>query len=162
VDLADLTAKARVLKLEQFAAQYPGRFLVISLTQPDRLIEYRTELVITRANVPTTKAVVTDVLPLEKTDRNPYTSRILVGRSRNCDIILRASTVSKVHAHFELLEDDKLEIVDLNSQNGVVVNGRRLERNAGKPITIDDVIVFGAVPTALMDGAGLYKLLKGS
>jgi hypothetical protein len=162
VDLSDLTHKTRALKAEQFAEQFGGRYLVISLSQPDRMIEYRTELVVTRANVPTTRAVITDVAALEKTDRNPYSSRILVGRSRNCDIILRASTVSKVHAHFEILDDQKLELVDLNSQNGVVVNGRRLEKNIGKPISIDDVIVFGAVPTALLDGAGLYKLLKGS
>src|SRR4051794_9507537 len=97
----------------------------------------------TRANVPTTRAVITDVETMEKSDRNPYASRILVGRSRNCDIILRASTVSKVHAHFEILEDGKLDLVDLNSQNGVVVNGKRIERNVGKPISIDDVIVFG-------------------
>jgi len=161
VDLSELTFKARALTQEKFAERFSARYLVISLSHPTRDMEYRTELVITHANVPTTRAIVTHVEPLEKSDRNPYATRILVGRSRNCDIILRASNVSKVHAHFELLEGGGLELVDLNSQNGVAVNGRRLERNVGKRISIDDVIVFGSVPTALLDGRGLFKLLHG-
>lgn len=55
---------------------------------------------------------------------NPAT---LIGRSSECDIILRASDVSKRHCRI-LLETDHAVVEDLSSSNGTRVNGEAVER----------------------------------
>jgi len=64
--------------------------------------------------------------------------RVLLGRSRECDLVLDDPNVSRRHA--ELRRDGaSWEIVDLGSTNGVKVNGRRTDRErleAGDRITL--------------------------
>jgi Protein of unknown function (DUF3662)/FHA domain len=65
-------------------------------------------------------------------------SRVVVGRSREADIVLQDPNVSRRHA--ELRRDDGgWQVVDLGSTNGVKVNGRRVDSqqlSAGDQITI--------------------------
>ena len=65
-------------------------------------------------------------------------SRVVVGRSREADIVLQDPNVSRRHA--ELRRDNGgWQIVDLGSTNGIKVNGRRVDNqplNAGDQITI--------------------------
>jgi pSer/pThr/pTyr-binding forkhead associated (FHA) protein len=49
----------------------------------------------------------------------------VIGRSRDCDIVLEDSNVSRRHAEIRSTERG-WEIVDLGSTNGVMVNGRRV------------------------------------
>lgn len=53
----------------------------------------------------------------------------IVGRFRECDIVLPSENVSRRHARF-LLDHDGLFIEDLNSANGVFVNGERIRERA--------------------------------
>jgi hypothetical protein len=53
--------------------------------------------------------------------------RILIGRSRECDVQLTDSNVSRRHAELRQ-EGASYWIVDLDSTNGIEVNGRRLKR----------------------------------
>jgi predicted component of type VI protein secretion system len=52
-------------------------------------------------------------------------SGAVIGRSRDCDIVLGDSNVSRRHAEVRP-GDDGWTIVDLESTNGVTVNGRRI------------------------------------
>ncbi len=53
--------------------------------------------------------------------------RVVLGRSRDCDIVLADANVSRRHA--ELHRDGgSWTIVDLGSTNGIKVNGRRVDR----------------------------------
>ena len=65
-------------------------------------------------------------------------SRVVIGRSREADIVLQDPNVSRRHA--ELRRDDGgWQIVDLGSTNGIKVNGRRVnsqQLSAGDQITI--------------------------
>jgi hypothetical protein len=65
-------------------------------------------------------------------------SRVVVGRSREADIVLQDPNVSRRHA--ELRRDEGgWQIVDLGSTNGIKVNGRRVGQqplNPGDEITI--------------------------
>jgi Protein of unknown function (DUF3662)/FHA domain len=65
-------------------------------------------------------------------------SRVVVGRSREADIVLQDPNVSRRHA--ELRRDDGgWQVVDLGSTNGIKVNGRRVDSqqlSAGDQITI--------------------------
>ena len=53
--------------------------------------------------------------------------RVLLGRSRECDIRLADANVSRRHAEVHR-EDESFWIVDLGSTNGTELNGRRVER----------------------------------
>jgi pSer/pThr/pTyr-binding forkhead associated (FHA) protein len=64
--------------------------------------------------------------------------RVVIGRSRDCDIVLSDPNVSRRHA--ELRRDENAwHAIDLGSTNGVKVNGRRVDQAAlrdGDRITI--------------------------
>ena len=66
-------------------------------------------------------------------------SRLLIGRSRDCDITIDDPNVSRRHAELRN-EDGRWVVADLGSTNGVKVNGRRVERAALEP---GDELVFG-------------------
>jgi hypothetical protein len=66
-------------------------------------------------------------------------SRVVVGRSREADIVLQDPNVSRRHA--ELRRDDGgWQIVDLGSTNGIKVNGRRVD---SQPLSAGDQITIG-------------------
>jgi S-DNA-T family DNA segregation ATPase FtsK/SpoIIIE len=50
-----------------------------------------------------------------------------IGRATNADLILEAALVSRVHCRLEA-NDETLEVVDLDSTNGIFVNGERVVR----------------------------------
>ena|SRR6478672_6865902 len=50
-----------------------------------------------------------------------------VGRGAIADLILDAALVSRIHCRLEA-NDETLEVVDLESTNGVYVNGERVSR----------------------------------
>ena len=54
-------------------------------------------------------------------------ARVVIGRSRECDITVSDPNVSRRHAEIRH-EDGSYWIVDLDSTNGVEVNGRRIDR----------------------------------
>ena len=62
-----------------------------------------------------------DPIPLLK-------SKLLIGRRDECDITLRFPNVSSHHCELELV-DGYWQIVDLNSSNGIKVNGIRCPQN---------------------------------
>ena len=66
-------------------------------------------------------------------------SRLLIGRSRDCDITIDDPNVSRRHAELRN-EDGRWVVSDLGSTNGVKVNGRRVELAALEP---GDELVFG-------------------
>ena len=59
-------------------------------------------------------------------------SRVVLGRSREADIVLQDPNVSRRHA--ELRRDDEgWQVVDLGSTNGIKVNGRRVDHQSLSP-----------------------------
>jgi Protein of unknown function (DUF3662)/FHA domain len=67
----------------------------------------------------------------------------VIGRSRECDIVLQDSNVSRRHAEIRPTGGDGWTIADLGSTNGVRVNGRAI--NAATPLHPGDDIVVGTV-----------------
>jgi len=65
--------------------------------------------------------------------------RVVLGRSRDCDIPIEDPNVSRRHAEV-VHEDGGWWVVDLGSTNGVEVNGERVKRARLEP---DDRIVLG-------------------
>jgi predicted component of type VI protein secretion system len=54
-------------------------------------------------------------------------SRVLLGRSRECDIMVNDPNVSRRHAELRS-EGGRWSVVDLGSTNGIKLNGRRVEQ----------------------------------
>jgi hypothetical protein len=59
-------------------------------------------------------------------------SRLVLGRSRDCDLVLADPNVSRRHAELRR-EENGWHVVDLGSTNGVKVNGRRVDEVALRP-----------------------------
>jgi hypothetical protein len=67
----------------------------------------------------------------------------VIGRSRECDIVLQDSNVSRRHAEIRPSGGDGWTISDLGSTNGVKVNGRAI--GATTPLQPGDEIAVGTV-----------------
>jgi hypothetical protein len=66
-------------------------------------------------------------------------SRVVLGRSREADIVIQDPNVSRRHA--ELRRDEGgWQVVDLGSTNGIKVNGRRVDQ---QPLSPGDQITLG-------------------
>lgn len=104
---------------------------------------------------------------VRKRKGNPFPDRISVGRARNCDVVLRYSYVSKLHAHFLLADPDApldehnaLSLVDQKSHNGSAVNGQALEPGLAVPVTNGDEIVLGSLRLRLMHAERFVAFIK--
>lgn len=92
---------------------------------------------------------------VRKTDRNPFTGMITIGRARNNDIVIGLPTISKVHAYVTQ-RGDGFHIFDQGSTNGTLVDGRKLEAQKGTRLEDGATVVLAPgvalrfyAPTAL-------------
>jgi hypothetical protein len=162
MDTTELAKKARSMSREEFVARHPSLYLVIAENAEKLNIGFETAVVSNfGSKQPAPDVVDFELLEVSKAPGNPYPDRISVGRARNCDVVMRDRSVSKLHAHFRVREEGKLDLVDLESQNGTRVNGRVLAANAGEWVTAGDTILFGVVTARLVDSDALYDLLQG-
>jgi pSer/pThr/pTyr-binding forkhead associated (FHA) protein len=67
----------------------------------------------------------------------------LVGRGRDCTVMLNDAAVSKWHVRLHF-DGRRAAIEDLNSTNGTLVNGRRMAGGARLPLRRGDKITVGA------------------
>ena len=120
----------------------------LPLEQPQQTMIYRPPEVAAPAEEapppPPERAVVT--LTIDGRRQEVTAPRVVLGRSRSCDIRLPDVNVSRRHAEVRQ-EGATYWIVDLDSMNGTVVNGRPVERERlrdGDTITLGSTeIVFG-------------------
>jgi hypothetical protein len=73
--------------------------------------------------------------------RHPLGRRTRIGRAPGCDLQIDTSSVSRHHALILLGPHDAI-IEDLNSTNGVTVNGRKISR---QPLRDGDIVLIGDV-----------------
>jgi hypothetical protein len=130
----------------RLAAEPPSPEL--PLEQPQQTMIYRPPAVEDPEEeappAPPEREVVT--LTIDGRRQEVTTPRVVLGRSRSCDIRLPDVNVSRRHAEVRQ-EGATYWIVDLDSMNGTVVNGRPVERERlqdGDTITLGSTeIVFG-------------------
>ncbi|MEM6269658.1 MAG: FHA domain-containing protein [Bacteroidota bacterium] len=67
--------------------------------------------------------------------------KVVVGRGKDCDLVIDMPTISRKHAAFRLGSGGAIALTDLNSTNGTYVNGRRISGTV--TVAASDVIVVG-------------------
>jgi adenylate cyclase len=74
-----------------------------------------------------------ELVPLGGGDPVPLLKKeLLVGRRESCDIVLRFANVSAHHCQLQV-RDGYWYVEDLNSRNGIKVNGRRVNKKRIDP-----------------------------
>ena len=97
---------------------------------------------------------------IRKRAGNPFPDRISIGRAPNCDVVIRVSFVSKLHAHFLVGADSELRLSDLRSANGTRLNGRELVASISAVVHAGDKVRLGAVELSVVDAGALHDLLS--
>ncbi|MCI0675724.1 MAG: FHA domain-containing protein [Phycisphaerales bacterium] len=62
-----------------------------------------------------------------------------IGRAEDSDLVLDTPHASRHHARV-ILRDEQYEIEDLNSRNGVIINGRKLDPQTASTLSHGDAI----------------------
>ena len=74
-------------------------------------------------------------------------SNIMIGRAKDCDIVLNSSSISRQHAEVRKKSNGTYYIKDLNSLNGTFVNGSKI--NGLTKISLSDKIFIGKLQLSL-------------
>lgn len=161
MEISELTELAAKSSSEEFASRFPHLFLLFYETvDPVGASSFATQIVSkdTAKRRPTSEL---RVVPLVKAPTNPYSDRISIGRARNCDVVLRNPSVSKLHAHIRREPNGSWVLIDLNSHNGTIVDGMRVHGNQVIPLKIGEQVTFGGLTVRIVDAHQLYLVLIG-
>ncbi len=99
------------------------------------------------------------IVPIRNAGKGPFPDRIMVGRSHNCDVVLAASSVSKLHAIFRDTTPEDATLIDRNSRNGTTVNHTQVAAGEGVRVQSGDELTFGLVTAAFLSAGDLYDRL---
>jgi hypothetical protein len=169
-DVSELAAQARALGKEAFSERFAGQLFIVKppshgvhrkvISEPP--LSYQTS----QARVTSRDIDAHDVLgselcvwAIQKKWGNPYKDRISIGRARNCDLVLRAPYLSKLHAHFWRDADGTFRLSDNHSANGTRVNGALLLTGQAQKVTSGDRVAFGGLELIVLGPQELYLLL---
>ena len=163
-------ARANLTRV-QYQVQHPYAFLVSEFdfqaksglhTAPQHL-EFRTDVQAVGSRRPLqVEAREPDealILPLRKAETNPFPDRISVGRAPNCDVVIRAASVSKLHAHFREVTADSAVLTDAKSSNGTRLDGVVLSPGIAVVVAERSYVSFGRVRLQVLSASALYDLL---
>ncbi len=85
--------------------------------------------------------------------------KLVVGRSQDCDIIISDPSVSAQHAEIQILEQG-LRLEDLQSKNGTLLNGSRLQEKETRWLQPMDRIQLGRINAFVCQPQTLRGLLR--
>jgi hypothetical protein len=159
VQTSDLRRLAQSLTRRQFMDKHQHQFLVLNAGAD---VEGLNNVFATQAAphlAPAGSEKEMTLLSIAKSAGNPFQSHVSVGRARNCDLVIRHRSVSKLHARFRV-DEATLKLSDAGSQNGTFVNGKRLLPNEVVEIRSSDQLVFGSVAARTLDAEAVYELLR--
>lgn len=86
-------------------------------------------------------------LKVGETEFSLQPPKVVVGRSRSCDIRFREDTVSRLHAAF-VFDDNGILLEDLGSSNGTFLNGQRVL--SPQRVRPGDQVRFGALKASVL------------
>jgi len=145
--------RARSMSRQQFETEHPFPFLLVHGTAGAGALPFSTNVAATSE---LTNQAPPEIFAVQKSAVNPYSDRISIGRARNCDIVLRDASVSKLHAHFVVDTNGGVSLVDQGSRNGITLNGRPLKGSV--QLASGDELVFGSVMVEFLDAVAIYQM----
>jgi hypothetical protein len=157
-ELLDLASK---LGPEDFAARFPHLFLVFYETVETVGVSAFATQVISKDAARARPMSQIRAVPLVKAPNNPYSDRISLGRARNCDVVLRNPSVSKLHAHIRKEPNGTWVVIDANSHNGTTIEGNRVAAGQPIPIKIGEPITFGGMLVRIVTATIVHQALLG-
>lgn len=167
-DIGRWYQEAQQRSAAEFAARHPELFFVVGQlnSDPDK-VDFRTCDSKSRfallAEAARLEQDALGVIPIDKSPRNPYSDRISLGRARNCDVVIRHPSISKLHAHVRVHEDGSYTLVDLDSRNGTRIGERVLTPHMPEPLLPNSVVILGEVVLRVMNAERLREeLLRSS
>ena len=155
--MTDWRSKIATANRAEFVEQYPHPFLLLQNWSDDDPEEIVTGVSMVAGDIDFTTSG--EVIPLIKSDANPYAGRVIVGRARNCDVVLRGSSVSKFHADFRVLNSRLAELTDRGSRNGTAVDNEKLAVGRAHQVKSGSRIRFGTVDAMFLGPGELYDTL---
>lgn len=141
---------------EEFIRRHPFPFLLLMGDEKEVGFEFRTQ---TTPSVLDVQPATHRVMPLLKRGVNPYLDRIIVGRTKNCDVMIRAADISKYHADFKLESHVEAVLRDRRSSNGTKVGERTLDPGESVTVRPWDRIRFGATQVIFLGPGELWDVL---
>jgi len=151
------------MSAREFVAAQPHPFLwIASDEEMDSDIEFATGVApadFDEMDAAGDAEAIERIVAIRKVADNPFADRVMVGRSRNCDIVIRRDSISKLHAVFREVTPSTAMLLDRKSLNGTKVNGEVLTPGTSRPLKSGDEIEFGDVTARFLDAAALYALL---
>ncbi len=175
-DLSGFIAAARGFRLPQFVKAHPYPFLVHTAADArlqdnpwEERSAFSTDIRDHDAEGPDDddddapgegpQPVRAIVVPVRKREGGLFADRIAIGRARNCDVVLRYPSVSKLHAQL-LIGEQGWSVIDLSSANSTSLNGTRLVARKAHPIVLGDRLLLGEIELELVDAAAAYERLR--
>lgn len=174
VTLESLRQKLPEMKREEFLARYPGAFLLAMgflATENIRARHHAARAI--RDGVRDVTAAVSfgPRLRYDPLKSHPLAGcafflrptgqddRVLIGRSKSCEITVPDSSVSERHCRIEVTGDGVI-VVDLDSTNGTTVNLERIEPTGHRVLADEDVVSVGRYSFQMLAAQTLYDELK--
>jgi len=158
----DLAAELKNWGEGVFLKKYDHPFMVVVYTPPgdSELVDPQTvETDVSEVSSTPQRTTGMKCIPIVKSNRNAFKSKVTVGRAKNNDIILRAAKVSKLHAAF--VQDSRgYQITDMGSANGTVVTGVRLKKNQMVRLKTGDMVSFWRYVFEFFGSGDFIKLLS--
>lgn len=168
--LPELRLIACKLSRREFEREHPGLYLLATLPDEEHEEDFEFHTALIQDPTAQTEAMLAkDAAELlannrlylvAKTPRNPWNSKITIGRASNNDVILRHASVSKLHAFFEVRGATPTTLVDAGSANGTVVNG--FDAPADEPVAVEpgSLLRVGDVECELLDAGQLHEAIR--
>lgn len=166
----DYAARAGQLERAEFAKSYPWPFLV---SQSGAIIEpagpQKTGIIERIEGPDTTLDGDEGVDPVPGAQlalavrkvQSTFGNMITVGRTSNCDVVIRDVTVSKFHAFFRIGPDGSVEVGDAGSRNGTWVNKDKLQpKGPVVAVPLGTNVRFGSLVFQLVDAGGCWDFLR--
>jgi len=100
-----------------------------------------------------------EIYPLIKKPSAPFPDMITVGRTPNNDIVLKDSTVSRLHAFFRM-RDGRWFVGDGGSKNGTFLEGQPVPARRERAVEAGQIVRIGELQLTFYTAEELYKMLS--
>lgn len=130
-----------------------GLHVVGDLSEDGERGEAQTFLAALHGEQQATQSLNRRIWPVVKSPYGPQTHAIRVGRSSDNDMVIPEYSISQIHCQFIIREDNVFQVMDLNSHNGTLVNGKRLEPGGLHVMEDEDELVLGRYLFEYLSGA---------